>query len=141
MVEAPNDSEREAYAANADELTPLMTTPDVACDGLLALIRRQNALLRTWTEGDPALPASDWSSEQRRLNLAAREVLTRDFEQVRHVAEGATNPVFSDLLFTYSAYMQAFADSISTYTPDDDQLWKVAIYLAGGLGSACEAKP
>lgn len=138
--QAEGNSRRQSSTEDIAELTPVIVTFDAACDEFMRLANRQNALLRSWADEDPAKPASEWSSEQRRLNRAAQEVLTRDAGQVRNIAEGTANTRFANLLFTYSAYVQAFVESIPRYTQADDQLWKVATYLAGGLGSACEAE-
>lgn len=133
--------EGTSIAPHPAKLNPFMTDPDPACVGFLAVFDRQDSALRGWAAGDPTVPASKWSAKEHRLNLAAREVLKRNVEEVRNIAEAAENPILADLLLTYAAYVEAYANVIPDYSPDDDQLWKTSIFLAGGLSAACKARP
>ncbi|MGE0219931.1 hypothetical protein [Mycolicibacterium sp.] len=117
----------------------LMTAPDPICDEFLALTERQKTLLGGWAVTDASIPAEEWTPKQRALNDAVREVLKHNIPEFRRVAEKAKGRIVGDLLATQNAYMQAFADAIPTYVPDDNQLWSVSIALGGGVGAACKA--
>ncbi|MGE2836485.1 hypothetical protein [Mycobacterium sp. SMC-4] len=125
---------------NPARLTPFLADEREGCDTLVALLDRQNSVLRGWASGDPSVPASKWTAEDRKLNEAAIPVLEEDAKQARLIADKAENSVLSDLLHTYASYLLAFAQALPSYEPDDDQLWKVVISLGGGLGAACEAR-
>lgn len=122
------------------KLSAFIRDTEPSCSELTALMDRQDRILRGWSDGDPAKRASEWSADERRLNQAAIPVLVEDGKRAVAIAQTSTNPVLADLVQTYVAYMNAFADALPTYEPDDHQLWKVATFLGGGLGAACEAQ-
>ncbi|MCH9731921.1 MAG: hypothetical protein K0U84_19975 [Actinomycetia bacterium] len=134
------DADRPSTVPNPSAVDDFMADRDPLCDDVLALLERQETLLGGWAASDPTIPAAQWSPEQRRINNAAREVLMTDLPEFRRLAKGAEGRVIGDLLATQIAYTQAYADAISDYAPDHNQLWRTAIALAGGIGAACEAQ-
>lgn len=140
MITGSDNLGHEAVKKDPAELIPFITTHDASCADFVALIDRQNAVLRGWESTDPSQPASSWSAEQRRLNLAAAGVMKEDAEQTLAIADNALNATMVDLLRAYAAYAKAYSESVPEYSPDLNQLWKVATYLAGGVGAACGAE-
>ncbi|UXA19332.1 hypothetical protein [Mycobacterium sp. SMC-4] len=126
-------------AEHPGDLTPFISATDGVCQEFVALLDRQNRVLRGWASGNPAVPAADWTADERKLNEAAIPVLEADALQARMMAEGTDNYILSDLLTTYRAYLRAFTQALPEYEPDDGQLWKVATFLGGGIGAACRA--
>ncbi len=123
-------------------LTPFMSNEkDPACEELLEVLRRQRKYLSGWVSADTRIPAEQWTPAQRALNNAAREVILRDIKEMRALAEVAESAIMADLLVTRADYMQAFADAIPTYKPNDEYLWSTIASIGGGLEAACEAVP
>ena len=122
------------------ELQAFMEFADPVCSEFVALADRQNSALIGWAATDSTIPAVQWTPKQQALFDAVRKTITRDLVQFREIANDAEGRVMGDLAATQNAYMQAFADGIPSYTPDDAQLWTVATSLGGGLVAACEAK-
>ena len=122
-----------------DALTLFMAVEDRACSNFLELIGRQNAQLSGWAAADSTISAPQWTPKQRALNNAARDVIARDAIEQGGIVDSTENPIMADLLFARGEYMQAFADAIPTYTPDDALLWTTATSLGGGLSAACKA--
>lgn len=134
------DVSPEAKASEPAELKPIMTVEDAACREFLALVDRQNAVLSGWEATDPNVPAAKWTLEQRQLNMAAADVMAGDADEARRIADSAQNLVLADLLRTYAAYVDAYVGVVPTYEADDNQIWRVATYLGGGIRSACGAQ-
>lgn len=130
----------ESHVADPNSLVPFITHRDIACERLVGLFDRQNAVLRGWAATDSSIPAAHWSAEQETLNRAARTVISGDVAEVQEVAAATDNGLMQDLLNAQALYMSAFADAIPTYAPDDAQLWSVATYLGGGLSAACKVE-
>ncbi len=141
LVPDQEGGERRSMVAEPAELSAFMPAKDRVCTDFLAMIDDQNAVLGGWTATDPSVPASQWSPEERLASSAATKVLTHDSSTVVGFSERTSNEIFADLLFSYAAYLKAFAAALPDYVPDDDQLWKVSIYLGGGLAAACEVVP
>jgi len=124
---------------NPSGLVDFMEGPDPVCGDFLAVSEKQNTALKGWAETDPTVPAEQWTPKEKKLNEAVSTVLNQYLPEFRRLAEGAEGRIVGDLLATQASYTQAYADAIPTYTPEDDQLWKATIALAGGIGAACEA--
>ncbi|MCH9730018.1 MAG: hypothetical protein K0U84_10155 [Actinomycetia bacterium] len=120
-------------------LTPFMADENPACPKFLELITRQKTYLSAWAKVDSTLPAEQWTPAQRALNNAAREVMLRDAKDIRAIAEVAEGTIMADLLVARAAYMQAYAEIIPTYMPNDKFLWSTGTSIGGGLAAACEA--
>ncbi|MGB0972565.1 MAG: hypothetical protein ACPGVG_16635 [Mycobacterium sp.] len=121
-------------------LTPLMAGgKDPACVKFLEALDRQKTYLRGWGTLDSAIPAEQWTPDQRVLNSMARKVILREAKDMRAIAEVAESAIMADLLVTRAAYMQAYADAIPTYTPNDKRLWLTLTAIGGGLSAACKA--
>ncbi len=142
LLRVPGGTEKTTRSSVPEPagLTPFMANgKDPACAKLLEVIDRQNTYLSGWAATDPMIPAEQWTPDQRALNNAAREVILRDVNVVRALADVAESAIMADLLATRADYMQAFADSIPTYAADDGNLWATVAYIGGGLGAACKA--
>lgn len=142
LIPAPSSDEQGTRSAAPDPsaLTPLTTNKNSVCREFEALIERQSSQLRGWMAIDATIPAVQWTRNQRALNAAAREVLNRDYKELLELGRRSNNSRISDFILTQAHYMQAFADRIPNYTPDDAQLWVTVTYLGGGLSSACKAQ-
>ncbi len=122
------------------ELKAFMEVADPVCDEFVALADRQNSALIGWAVTDSTIPSAQWTPEQRSLFDAVRKTITRDLVRFREIADEAKGRVMGDLVATQNAYMEAFADAIPSYTPDDAQIWTAVTSFGGGLAAACEAQ-
>lgn len=122
-------------------LSAFMSNREPACGTFLAFLDRQKSTLSGWATTDSRTPADQWNPEQKRLYLAVQKVLDRDSGELRNMAEDAQNAILRDLLLTQADYMKAFGGALTTYVPDDLQLWKVVTSIGGGISAACKAAP
>lgn len=126
--------------SDSDLLDAMVDGDNTVCGSFADLIDRQNTVLRGWEATDPSVPATQWTPDQRQLNMAVKDVLGEDAERVRTMSQQPTNPILADLLSTYAAYVDAYLIKLSAYEPDDNQIWRVATYLGGGIVAACETQ-
>lgn len=142
LLHVPGGTEKatRSSVSNPAALMPFMADgKDQACAKYLELLDRQKTYLSGWTATDSTIPAAQWTPAQRALSNAAREVILRDLNDVRALADVAESGIMADLLVTRADYMQVFADAIPTYTPNDKFLWATVTSIGGGLSAACKA--
>ncbi len=92
-----------------------------------------------WSKGDPAVPASRWSSEERAENMAIIPVLRAQADDMRKLADRAQDPVLRSLLQSQAAFEDAYADRLPVYEPGDQRLWQAAINFSSAVKSQCTA--
>ncbi len=129
----------QSEVLNPAELRPIIDTRDPICTEFMALTDSQDEAISGWAATDSTIPASEFTAGQRELFDAVRFVLLDDLEDFRDLASRSEGRAVGDLVATHNAYMQAFADAIPNYSPDDVQLWNVVVALGGGIVAACEA--
>jgi len=141
LLRVPGSAEKitQSSVPEPAALAPFIADGDPACANYLKVSDRQKSQLGGWTRADSTIPAAQWTPTQRALNYAAREVILRDIKDVRAIADVAESAIMADLLVTRADYMQAYADAIPTYTPNDKFLWATVTSIGGGLSAACKA--
>ncbi|STZ89118.1 Uncharacterised protein [Mycolicibacterium fortuitum] len=92
-----------------------------------------------WTDRDPAIPASEWSPEQRAQYEQVGQAMRAAADQTAPLLKLTTHRVMRQLYEQFIAYSRAYADKIPTYIPSDDQLARTGSTVAGLLGDVCAA--
>jgi hypothetical protein len=92
-----------------------------------------------WRAIDPAIPATNWTPEQKTVNDAVVPVMTSDADQLEQLGRRSDNAVFEDIAVLLAQYQRAFAKALPTYTSADNYLSNVATYLAQMVNWACKA--
>ncbi|MCH9667370.1 MAG: hypothetical protein K0U80_05845 [Actinomycetia bacterium] len=140
LVSAGDALSLSSSVQKPSELEDFMKVRDPVCDEFVALVDRQNSALIGWAAIDSTVNQVHWTSKQRTLYDAVRKTITRNLTRFREIASLAKGRVMGDLMATQNAYMEAFADAIPSYAPEDQQLWAAVNSLGGGLAAACESQ-
>jgi len=127
--------------ASANDTGPVsIVTADPTCDSWRAL---QDTLASSqsdgWRKRDPSAPASDWTPQQRAQYEAAGTGMRTAADQAVGLAKQTPHRVMRELYEQFIAYGRAYADSLATYTPDNDFLAGANISLSSAIAGVCDA--
>ena len=100
---------------------------------------RGRAARAAWRATDPAVPATQWSAEERRLNNELIPLLLDEAGAVRRLAGRAQQPALATALNVVASYEEAYARRVPSYTVSDLPLWKAATDAANLANSLCLA--
>ncbi|WP_198530882.1 hypothetical protein [Mycolicibacterium setense] len=92
-----------------------------------------------WEKRDPAVAATEWTSEIRAQYEAAGQAFRDAADQLIQSAKLTPHRVMRELYEQFIAYARAYADSIPTYTAVNNNLVAVAIHASDALSRICAA--
>lgn len=92
-----------------------------------------------WTKTDPTVPASNWSPEERALQLSMVPVLKSQAADMKELAAKTDNSALKYLLQQQAAYELLYAERLPNYVPADDPLWLAAVNFSSSVKSLCKA--
>lgn len=92
-----------------------------------------------WGERDFSLPSSSWTNEQRRMHNSVATAMRRAADQTVSLAKLTPHRIMRELYEQSIAYWRAYADSIPTYTVQDNSLAVTASDTSGAVVTMCAA--
>jgi hypothetical protein len=92
-----------------------------------------------WDKRDPSIAASAWTPAVRAQYDAVGQAMRGTADQIVALAKVTPHRVMRELYEQYIAYSRAYADSIPTYTPPDNNSALVAVTTANTIGDICSA--
>lgn len=127
----------EAAAPQVNPTIP--ATPDPVCAEWAPIADAYAAKLKDWgsRSGDPTLPASKWTPEQRALNMASIPIMRDQVEDLKRLATRAKDPFLASLLRAQAMYEDAFIPRLPNYEPSDRPIWQAAYDFSGAVRAAC----
>ncbi len=128
-------------AAPTPELDPIVpAAPDPVCAKWAPIADAGHAATVEWGSkgGDPGLPASSWTPEQRALNENTVGILQRQSQDLRRLADESSDKFLAALLRAQANYQAQFASRLMTYTPSDQALWQAALDYGAAIRSTCK---
>ncbi|WP_454787518.1 hypothetical protein [Mycolicibacterium lutetiense] len=127
--------------ASANDTGPVsVITEDPSCATQSPIIiAYANRTKNGWEKRDPEQPAAEWTPEIRSQFEAAGQAFRDAADQLIPSAKLTPHRVMRELYEQFIAYGRAYADSIPTYTPIDNQLALVAVNTADAIDRICAA--
>ena len=92
-----------------------------------------------WDKRDPSIAASAWTPSMRAQYETIGQGMRSAADQIVALAKVTPHRVMRELYEQYIAYSRAYADSIPTYTPPDNNYALVAVTTANAIGDMCAA--
>lgn len=92
-----------------------------------------------WEDRDPAVPATGWTPEVRGQYEAAGQAFRDAADQLIPSTKLTPHRVMRELYEQFIAYGRAYADSIASYTPIDNQLALATISATDAISRICAA--
>ena len=115
------------------------TRPDPVCAEWNPIATEYATKQEAWGKTDPNVPASQWSPEERALNIDIVPVLRAQAIDMRHLAAKATDPVLRTVMLEQASYEDAYADRLPDYQPADKALWEATVRFSSAVNSMCTA--
>lgn len=115
------------------------TSADPVCAQWAPMNDGYLAKLSPWLKTDPAVPADQWSPEQRQITSAVIPVMNSEAKELAGLADKASDPVLKSMLQVQSEYISTFASRLSNYSPADQRLWQAANDFGNAVNSRCYA--
>jgi hypothetical protein len=127
--------------ASANDKGPAtIITEDPTCAPLRPILDTLAGQERNgWDKRDPAVPASAWTPAVRAQFEAVGQAMRSAADQTVALAKLTPHRIVRELYEQAIAYSRAYADSIATYSPTDDNLALVAIAASDSLNDICAA--
>jgi hypothetical protein len=137
--QAPTTVTVTASPGQIDPTVP--AAPDRVCAAWGPITAQYAARQAEWSShgGDPTVPTSRWTYEQRDLATAIVPVLVAQAADMRRLAGQAQDPVLHVLMQAEAMYEGAFAARLPNYQPTDHPLWQAAIDFSAAVNSRCTA--
>jgi hypothetical protein len=92
-----------------------------------------------WSQRDPSVPASEWTPVQKTQFEAAGTGMRTAADQAVGFAKQTPHRVMRELYEQFIAYGRAYADSLASYSPDDDFLSRANVSLSSAIAGVCDA--
>lgn len=123
--------------------TPAATIPakpDPVCADWTPIQTDYHQQRAEWEKTDPAIPAAQWSSSQRKLSMDVVPVMRSEAAAMRSLAAKAADPELRVLMVLKAEYEDAYADRLPNYVPENDsKLWVAATDFSNAVNSLCSA--
>ncbi|WP_234783716.1 hypothetical protein [Mycolicibacterium celeriflavum] len=94
---------------------------------------------RGWNKRDPAIPATQWTPDQRALYEEVGEAARDAADQAVPLAKLTPHRLMRELYEQFIAYARAYSDLVPNYVPRDDHVSGVVITISGALTFVCSA--
>lgn len=114
-------------------------TPDPVCAEWAPLHDSYRTQLAAWVAVDPNIPASQWSPDQRAVNMAVIPVLRSEASDMRRLAQTAKDPLLKALLQEQAVYEDHTAQAIPDYQPNDAKFWGAVVNFSNTVNALCTA--
>lgn len=132
----------ETYGlASADDTGPVtIITEDPSCAAWMPINQNfADIQKKGWNRRDPAIPAAQWTPEQRSHYEEVREGARRAADQTVPIAKLTPSRVMRELYEQFIAYAGAYSDAIPTYEPVDENVARVMTNSGAAVFFICNA--
>lgn len=117
----------------------LTSSDDSACKGWVERESKFVAATADWAKLDAAIPASDWTPDQRATQQAVLPILSAESDSMASAGQDSGNSVLQDFAVAGAVYLKAYLTAGDTYVKADGWLSNVAFRLNNAVSSACQA--
>lgn len=127
--------------ASANDTGPVaVITEDPTCAMARPILdMRANEQRNGWIDRDPSIPAAAWTPDARAQYESVGESMRTSAYQLVPIAKLTPHRVMRELYEQLIAYSRAYADSIATYAPADDNLALASVSAAAAITNICAA--
>jgi hypothetical protein len=137
----PTASNRTAEVASPNDSGPVQIIIDEpTCDAWAPIpINVSAAQNGGWVQRDPEIPTGDWSPELRSQYQSVGQALRTAADAAIPLAQRTPHRIIRELYDQYIAYARAYADAISVYSADDNELVLAVNSAAQAITSICNS--
>lgn len=111
--------------------------PDPVCGQWQRASAGYDGKQRAWAKTDHRVAAARWSRKQRSVTMSVIPIMRQQADELRRLADKATDPLLTGLLRAQSRYVDNYADKLPKFEPSDHANWTAAIAMDGAVKAAC----
>ena len=116
-----------------------MTTPNSICSDWGAFVVKFDEETQSWRAIDKAIPANDWTPEQKQIHDAVAPIMLSSADEVQRLGQQSGDPRIEDLTTLAAQYRRGFVTSVANYTSADAYLELTATSIVRLVNTACKA--
>ncbi|MDT0406824.1 hypothetical protein, partial [Streptomyces edwardsiae] len=110
VTDEPGDRPAQAFAA---------PKPDPVCSQWQRAGAGYDGKQQTWAKGDHRVAAARWSRKQRAVTMSVIPIMRQEADELRRLADKATDPLLTGLLRAQSRYVDNYATKLPKFEPAD----------------------
>ena len=137
----PSTSVDTPDIASADDRDPVgIILEDPTCQSWTPIAAAfAHASANGWDTRDPAIPATQWTAEQKDQYEAVGAALRDGADRTVDLARKTPHRVMRELYEQFIAYSRAYVEQIPDYTAASDHLARVSIGISTTLNAVCDS--
>jgi hypothetical protein len=116
-----------------------ITTADATCQDWVNRQDKFAADVADWDQIAATIPASEWTPEQRAVNVAAYPVMSAYADDLEKAGRASGNPIVEDFAAASAIYLRAYVAVGTNYVKADGWLANMPIRLVSFVSTACAA--
>ncbi|WP_212815215.1 MULTISPECIES: hypothetical protein [unclassified Mycolicibacterium] len=138
---APSSSSKSDFASANDTGPVSVITEDPSCAPWVPVnnIVYETERDHNWSQRDPSIPASAWTTEMRSTYNAVADAMRTAADQTESLVKITPHRVLSELYEQYSVYARIFIDHVPSYVPADNIVVTVSATISLVITSICTA--
>ena len=139
LVVAPASPSKFATPADPSNPQKFLTAYDPICPEWDRLLNQFFADSVGWQRLDAAIPASEWSPEQRATVEAVLPVMNKFADDLEDIGRKSEDPTLQDFAVFAAQYRRAYTAALPSYTAADSYLSGASVEMASAINDACKA--
>jgi hypothetical protein len=139
LVPAPLAPEVVAPLTDPSDPKLFLADGDDTCSEWIELLTEFDRDATAWKALDPAIPASDWNPEHRRVIDDVIPVMNAVADDMQSLGLQSSNPTLQDFATLAAQYRRAYASALPSYSTADSYLGGAAAGITSAIADACRA--
>lgn len=112
---------------------------DDICAEFVRVLEKFDAESSAWQALDPALRASEWNPEQRRVIDDVIPLMNSLADEIENLGLKTSNPTLQDFAIVAAQYRRAYASALPSYSTADSYLGGASAGITSAVADACRA--
>lgn len=131
----------EVLAPLTDPAEPerFLASGDDTCSSWIELLTKFDEDASAWKALDPAIPASDWDPQHRKVIDDVIPIMNTVADDMEQLGRQSNNPTLQDFATLAAQYRRAYASALPSYTTEDSYLGGVSAGITSAIADACRA--
>ena len=138
LITNPDPPSKLAPLGDPADPPRFLSKPDAVCQEWTPLVEKFDADTAEWRETDPAIPATQWSPQEKAVNDQVAPIMAAQADALEELARRSDNPTLQDFGVLGAVYQRGFVKALPNYTTADFYLSQASAYLAASINSACK---
>lgn len=139
LIPAPAPPEDVAPLTDPSSPRQFLADGDDTCREWIELLTQFDKDATAWKALDPALPASEWNPEHRRVIDNVIPVMNTVADDMQQLGLRSSNPTLQDFATLAAQYRRAYASALPSYSTADSYLGATSAGITSAIADACRA--